>query len=77
MQRLSILQAMRRCRKTMSELQDLAERVRTIMLNHGEPLKISVIARAIGIPQKQVGEAMKLLEDKRKAQLGSRGWRAL
>lgn len=61
----------------LNELDELSERVRNIMINHGEPLKISTIARAIGIPDKQIAEAMKLLVQNGKAQVGSRGFRAL
>lgn len=59
------------------EIKDLAERIRNIMLSHGEPLKVSQISRTIEIPTEKVAAAMKILVESGRAQVGVKGFRAI
>lgn len=56
---------------------ELAERIRGIMIRHGEPIKISQICEATGIRLEDAREAAQLLILQERIQPTSKGWRAI
>lgn len=59
------------------DVNQIAERIRGVMLHHGESLKISQLAQAMDLDRLVVMRALAVLEANNKVTRGNRGWRAV
>lgn len=59
------------------DVNQIAERIRNVMLHHGEPVKETQLANAMDLDQVLVHRALAILESEKRATRGNRGWRAV
>jgi chromosome segregation and condensation protein ScpB len=58
------------------DINDIAKIINGVLLQHGEPLKISQLSRAMELDILVVKRALNILELENKATKGIHGWRA-
>lgn len=65
--------------RRMSEVQfdEITERVRQVLLSHGEPIGELKLARGMDLSLMDIKISLDILRINGKAQKGMRGWRAL